>query len=68
VDGRRHTQLFDLGNDPLETRNLADDARQGGRIRELTALLKDQMKTAGDPMNLDQPDWGTAALTSKGEQ
>jgi hypothetical protein len=31
-------------------------------------LLKDHMKTAGDPMNLDQPDWGTAALTSKGEQ
>lgn len=68
VDGRRHTQLFDLGNDPLETRNLAGDARQGGRIRELTALLKDHMKTAGDPMNLDRPDWGTAALTSKGEQ
>ena len=66
VDGAKHTQLFDLRNDPLEKRNLADDARQGGRIRDLTALLRGWMKTAGDPMNLDQPDWGTAALTKKG--
>lgn len=48
VAGQKHTQLFDLANDPLETRNLAADPRQAGRLRELKALLLKRLKEAED--------------------
>jgi arylsulfatase A-like enzyme len=35
VTGVRHTQLFDLANDPHEERNLADDPAQAGRLAQL---------------------------------
>ena len=52
VSGRRTTQLFDLRRDPWETRNLAGGAGQAGRVRELTALLKDWMKRTDDSLAL----------------
>jgi arylsulfatase A-like enzyme len=58
VGGRETTQLFDLHSDPWEMRNLASDPAQTRRLRELTALLKDWMKTTGDPLDLDRPAWG----------
>jgi arylsulfatase A-like enzyme len=58
VGGQRTTQLFDLRNDPWETRNLAGQPGQARRVRELTALLKDWMKRTDDPLDLDKPDWG----------
>jgi arylsulfatase A-like enzyme len=58
VAGKLTTQLFDLREDPWETRNLAADRSQAGRVRELTALLKDWMKRTDDPLDLDRPDWG----------
>jgi len=56
--GRQVTQLFDLRTDPWETRNLASEPAQAGRVRELTTLLKDWMRKTDDPLDLDKPAWG----------
>ena len=58
VGGQPTTQLFDLREDPWETRNLAGEPAQAARLRELTVLLKDWMKKTDDPLDLDQPGWG----------
>ena len=52
VAGKQTTQLFDLRNDPWETRNLAGEPGQARRVRELTALLKAWMKRTDDPLTL----------------
>src|SRR6266542_1400128 len=44
VNRQQTTQLFDLREDPLETRNLAESEAHGAQVRELTALLKEWMK------------------------
>jgi arylsulfatase A-like enzyme len=61
VGGRRTTQLFDLRSDPWETKNLAADPAQAGRLAELTSLLKRWMRETDDPLDLDKPDWGRPA-------
>ena len=61
VDGKRTTQLFDLQNDPWEKKNLAGDAAQAGRVRELRTLLKKWMRDTQDRLDLDKPDWGVRA-------
>jgi arylsulfatase A-like enzyme len=58
VRGERHTQLFDLENDPWEMKDLAGDPAQVERIGEMTEMLKSMMAEAGDPVRLDLPDWG----------
>jgi len=58
VHGVKTTQLFDLQNDPLETRNLAGEPARATLIYQLTALMKDWMKRVDDPVELDQSDWG----------
>jgi len=63
VNGKRTTQLFNVREDPWETRNLAEDLAQTDRLRKLTALLKDWMKKTDDPCDLDKPDWGVASET-----
>ena len=57
VHGEKHTQLFDLENDPWEMNNLADDLSQVRRIQEMTEMLQTMMAAADDPVRLDQPDW-----------
>jgi arylsulfatase A-like enzyme len=61
VQGKLTTQLFDLRQDPWETNNMAGDAAQAGRVRELRDLLKKWMRDTEDRMDLDKPDWGQAA-------
>ncbi|MBM4156597.1 MAG: choline-sulfatase [Lentisphaerae bacterium] len=56
------TQLFDLKNDPYETRDLADRPDQAGRVRELTALMAAEQRRFGDdaPLTVAEPkpaDW-----------
>jgi arylsulfatase A-like enzyme len=58
VRGTKHTQLFDLRNDPWEMKDLAGDPAQVERIGEMTEMLKSMMAEAGDPVRLDLPDWG----------
>ena len=58
VRGKKHTQLFDMENDPWEMNNLAEDPSQADRIRQMTEMLKSMMADAGDPVRLDEPDWG----------
>lgn len=51
------TQLFDLQQDPHETKNLADDPSQAKRIKELMALMVEQQKTFDDtqPLRSENP-------------
>lgn len=58
VDGVLTTQLFDLRNDPWETKDLSAIASQSKRIAAMRALLKKQMEETHDNLNIDLPDWG----------
>lgn len=51
------TQLFDLRSDPDEMHNLAGEASQAGRIKELTAKMAAWQKELGDtaPLVVDRP-------------
>jgi arylsulfatase A-like enzyme len=49
-------QLFDLQNDPLETKNLAEEASQSERVQQMTALMREQLHKSGDAL-----DWKTVA-------
>ncbi|MBI3824313.1 MAG: sulfatase-like hydrolase/transferase, partial [Planctomycetes bacterium] len=51
------TQLFDLQNDPHETKNLAADPAHAKQIELLTEKLKDWQKQLGDkqPLRSDKP-------------
>jgi arylsulfatase A-like enzyme len=57
VAGKRRMQLFDLENDPSEMHNLAADRVQKSRIAELKSAMKQQLKQAGDPVDLDAEVW-----------
>jgi N-acetylglucosamine-6-sulfatase len=54
---RHKAELYDLKNDPDETRNLIDDPKAGGKVKELQEKLAALMKKAGavpDSMPLDE--------------
>lgn len=42
VKGKRHTQLFDLTQDPEETKNLAGDPAYAGTVQRLRKLLEEE--------------------------
>lgn len=48
VGQERHTQLFDLQNDPQETRNLADDAAHADTVARLRKLLQEDRVRLND--------------------
>lgn len=52
-----HRELFDLKNDPDETKNLAADPKHATTVERLTALLKDWQKKVGDtlPLTVERP-------------
>ena len=45
--------LYDLKNDPYETKNLADRPEHAKTVTELLAELEKQQKETGDTMKLD---------------
>ena len=46
--GQMHCQLFNLAEDPWESRNLADDPAHAGRLAEIRQLLNHERVRAGD--------------------
>lgn len=52
-----HTQLFDLRNDPAETRDLARDPKFVKQVEKMMTLLKQKQAEAGDtqPLRVAQP-------------
>lgn len=50
VHGERHTELFDMQNDPTEMKNLADNATYSDILAKLRTRLKAHQK--------DEADWG----------
>ncbi|MFP4090558.1 MAG: sulfatase-like hydrolase/transferase [Cyclobacteriaceae bacterium] len=61
VEGQRHTQLFDLQNDPLEMTNLAEEAEYQSELQRLREVLLEWKQQLGD----DSPAfWSTFAADS----
>ncbi len=58
VGGIRTTQLFNLAEDPWETRDLARESPHGARLAALRDLLRKSMKEYGDFCDFDKPNWG----------
>lgn len=57
VGGKKTLQLFDIANDPLEMKNLAGEPALQPRVKELWALLKRELKAAGDRQDIDAAEW-----------
>lgn len=47
------TQLFDLHDDPWETRNLADNPEHAARVEELSETLRSWQQVTGDELHQD---------------
>jgi len=45
-------ELYNLADDPMETKNLADDPAHQSKIRRLFNVLKQQQKIVSDPLDL----------------
>ncbi len=52
--GLNETLLFDLNEDPWETKNLSGDPEYGVKIREMLAELKSLQTVTGDDLELDE--------------
>jgi arylsulfatase A-like enzyme len=64
------TQLFDLGRDPHELTNLAEEPEHAAKVQAMTALLAGEMARYGDtaPLNVANPkpaEWTPPAATAK---
>ena len=46
----KRVQLFDVKNDPWETRNLAGDPKRAARVAKLDAQLRESMREMKDPL------------------
>ena len=58
VDGIATTQLFNLQKDPLEIKDLSKDPVYSEKILQMRNLLKQQMASTFDNLNIDLPNWG----------
>jgi arylsulfatase A-like enzyme len=67
VDGIATTQLFNLKKDPFEIKDLSKEPAYREKIMQMRKLLKQQMATAFDNLNIDLPNWGrTKSQKSRG--
>ncbi len=60
--GANMVQLFDIGDDPWEMKNLADDVGRAPRLAELYGKLKEWMRRVNDPMPVATLDAAMAAF------
>lgn len=60
------TQLFDLKDDPFETRDLAAQPDQAGRCRTMQELLAREQRAWADPLTTPQPGAGSPAWDQPG--
>ncbi|QMW04298.1 sulfatase/phosphatase domain-containing protein [Spirosoma foliorum] len=58
VNQQQTIQLFNLNNDPYETKNLADNSAFGQKKQQLEALLISEMKIYHDALDITKPNWG----------
>jgi arylsulfatase A-like enzyme len=58
VDGILTTQLFNLKKDPFEVNDLSKEPVYKEKIYQMRNLLKQQMISSFDNLNIDLPDWG----------
>jgi arylsulfatase A-like enzyme len=66
VDGSMHTQLFDLNDDPWETKDLSGDPQMQKRIERMKILLHKTMQETHDDLDINIPDWNRTAANRKG--
>jgi arylsulfatase A-like enzyme len=66
VEGVLHTQLFNLKDDPWETRNLSELPEQQKRIGRMKELLRKTMLETHDDLNIELPDWNRSAAGRNG--
>ena len=58
VHNKDTIQLFNLNEDPWETRNLAADPSYAKKIEVLKKQLNAQMRESGDTLDLEKENWG----------
>jgi arylsulfatase A-like enzyme len=58
VDGIATTQLFNLKKDPMEIKDLSKDPVYSEKILQMRNLLKQQMASTFDNLNIDLPNLG----------
>jgi arylsulfatase A-like enzyme len=66
VDGKQHQQLFNLKKDPWEQQDLSEKPTYKTKIDALRRLLQSEMKSTGDALDLELPDWGRSAFNWRG--
>jgi len=62
VKGEYPVQLFDLQADPHEMKNLANDQKHAGTVKEMTAIMNEWIEATGDDVDLTKADWGVPIM------
>ncbi len=62
VDNKVRTQLFNIKNDPFETRDLASNDEYAKDLENMNSVLVEQMIQNKDKANLDKSGWGVPVL------
>jgi len=65
VDGMRHTQLFNLRDDPWEMKDLSKQPAQKLQIERLTKLLIEEMRRYEDPAKISDFELPTVIVNPK---
>lgn len=67
VNGASKVQLFNIKDDPYETKNLADDTRWQSKMNALTALMAQTMQQNGDFCDISRTGWGYPGKLTGGQ-
>lgn len=67
VDGKHHSQLFNLKTDPNEQYNLVNKPEFKNKVKVLKQALQQALTAQGDQVNLQKIDWGVHKIPSWSE-